>query len=316
MPEEDAIQLSVIQDYVECLRQATAVSKIHKGYSFDGKYLIYESSSETPVYVLRTAPLKQLERKRGEFEAVRHVYALGVKTSEPIAFGTMEPHELCYMVLRYVEGEDAFDVLPSLTEEEQYRIGLTAGRELRLMHQLEAAADLQPWHIRQTAKYHRQFTGYRDCGIKLPEEDTVVAFINDHLPLMAGRPNRFQHDDFHASNLLVHNRRYAAAIDFNRFDWGDPYHDFLKIAYFSREASIPFCIGQIHGYFDGNIPEHFWQLYALYTAIILFPSITWTLKVVPHQLDSMLARIRIILEDHRNFESVVPSWYTSNPIRL
>ncbi|CAG7607564.1 hypothetical protein PAESOLCIP111_00972 [Paenibacillus solanacearum] len=316
MPTEEQIHLSVIHEYIASLRHAAAVSKIHKGYSFDGKYLIFEPSQESPVYVLRTAPLKQLERKLGEFEAVRRVHAMGVKTSEPVAFGTIEPLELCYMVLRYVEGEDAFDVLPALTEEEQYRVGVTAGRELRLMHELEAPAELQPWHIRQSAKYRRQFQGYQTCGVRLPEEEAVVAFIERHLPLMENRPNRFQHDDFHASNLLVHERRYAAAIDFNRYDWGDPYHDFLKIAYFSREASIPFCVGQIHGYFEGNVPERFWTLYALYTAIIMFPSITWTLQVVPQQLDSMMNRLRIILDDHRNFESVVPSWYASYSVRL
>lgn len=302
------MNLSVIHEHIHSLRQAETVSKIHKGFSFDGKYFVYEAG-ERPAYVLRTAPLKQLKRKRGEYEAIRRIHELGVKTSEPLEFGTLESLDLCYMVLRYVEGDDASEVLPTLSSDEQYRIGLTAGRELRLMHELEAPADLDAWHIRRTSKHNRQWADYRSCGVKLSEEDTVISFINDNLPLMVGRPNRFQHDDFHPSNLLIHNRSYAAAIDYNRYDWGDPFHDFLKIAYFSREASIPFSVGQIDGYFDGQVPKHFWPLYALYTALILLPTITWTLQVVPHQLDSMMARIRVVLEDHRNFESVVPAWY-------
>lgn len=71
----------------------------------------------------------------------------------------------------------------------------------------------------------------------------MIVFLN--------RPNRFQHDDFHPSNILVQSNSYAGTIDFNRYDWGDPFHDFFKIAYFSREISIPFSIGQIDGYFDG-----------------------------------------------------------------
>jgi hypothetical protein len=88
------------------------------------------------------------------------------------------------------------------------------------------------------------------------------------------------------------------------------------VAYFSREASVPFSIGQIEGYFDGQVPERFWQLYALYTALIAFPSITWTLQVVPEQLDSMLARIRVVLEDHRNFQSVIPGWFKAASTRF
>ncbi len=139
------------------------------------------------------------------------------------------------MVLGYVEGEDASEVLPTLTREEQYRIGTEAGRELRLMHELEAPADLDTWYIRRTAKHNRQFDDYRNCGFKLPKEDVIVSFVGDNLKHMSNRPNRFQHDDFHPSNILVQSNSYAGTIDFNRYDLGDPFHDFFKIAYFSRE---------------------------------------------------------------------------------
>ncbi|WP_274363767.1 phosphotransferase family protein [Paenibacillus thermotolerans] len=302
------MQLSEVREHIPALRKAKAVSKIYKGFSYDGKYLVYEGG-EKPAYVLRTATFEQTERKRREFEAVARIHGLGVRTSEPVAFGTVEALDLCYMVLRYVEGEDASERLPLMTADEQYGVGVEAGRELLMMHEVEAPGDMEEWSMRRLAKHNRQLADYFRCGVKLPEEDAVVAFIEEKLPLLEGRPNRFQHDDFHPGNLLVHGGAYAAAIDFNRYDWGDPYHDFLKIAYFSREVSIPFSIGQIDGYFDGKIPENFWNLYALYSALIMFGTITWTLQVVPEQLDSMMNRIRTVLDDHRNFESVIPGWY-------
>jgi aminoglycoside phosphotransferase (APT) family kinase protein len=302
------MEITEIRAYIPPLRKATAVSKIHKGFSYDGKYLIYEGG-DNPVYVLRTANFKQTERKRQEFEAVGRIHGLGVRTSAPIAFGTVEALDLCYMVLRYVEGEDASERLPLMPVDEQYCVGFEAGRELLMMHEMEAPRDMEMWSMRSIAKYNRQFADYRRCGIKLPEEEAVAAFIEGKLPLLEGRPNRFQHHDFHPGNLLVNGGSYAAAIDFNRYDWGDPYHDFLKIAYFSREVSIPFSTGQIEGYFNGKIPENFWDLYALYSAMTMFGTITWTLQVVPEQLDSMMARIRRVLDDHRNFESIVPIWY-------
>jgi len=213
------------------------------------------------------------------------------------------------MVLRYVEGEDASERLPFMTSDEQYSVGVAAGRELLMMHNVEASEELGMWSERRIMKHNRQLADYRSCGVKLPEEDAIIAFIEKQLPLMEGRPNRFQHDDFHPGNLLVHGSSYAATIDFNRYDWGDPYHDFLKIAYFGRDVSIPFSIGQIDGYFSGQIPDRFWNLYALYSAMIIFPTVTWTLQVVPEQIDSMMARIRTVLDDHRNFESVIPIWY-------
>jgi len=302
------MEISEVQKYISPLQKATSITKINKGFSADGKYLVYEGGDK-PVYVLRTAAFKQTERKRGEFDVIGRVYDLSIQTSEPVAFGTIEELDLCYMVLRYVEGEDASERLPFMKPDEQYNVGVTAGRQLLLMHNIEASEDLEAWLERRLAKHNRQLADYRLCGVKLPEEDAIIAFIEKQLPLMADRPNRFQHDDFHPGNLLVHGSVYAAAIDFNRYDWGDPYHDFLKIAYFSREISVPFSIGQINGYFNGQVPENFWNLYALYSAMIIFGTITWTLKVVPEQIDSMMARIRMVLDDHRNFESVIPIWY-------
>ncbi|MCQ6561174.1 phosphotransferase family protein [Paenibacillus mendelii] len=302
------MELISIHEHIPILHQVTAIKQIHKGFSFDEKYLLFEGGDQ-PQYVLRTSDLQQMERKRSEYELIRRVYMTGVKTSEPIAFGTIESMQVCYMVLRFVIGEDGTDVLSSLTSDEQYHIGLEAGRELKLMHELQSPADMAPWHIRRLAKHERQYAAYRGCGVRLSEEDAIVSFIEANLPQMIGRPDRFQHDDFHPSNLLIHNRSYAGVIDYNRYDWGDPYHDFLKVAYFSREVSIPFSIGQIYGYFEGQVPDRFWKLYALYAALIVFPSITWTLQVVPEQLESMLDRIRVVLDDHRNFESAVPVWY-------
>jgi aminoglycoside phosphotransferase (APT) family kinase protein len=302
------MQITKVREYIPPLRKATAVSKIHKGFSYDGKYHVYEGGDK-PAYVLRTATFKQTERKRREFEMVSQIHGLGVRTSEPVAFGTVEALDLCYMVLRYVDGEDASEKLPLMTADEQYSLGVEAGQELLMMHEVEAPGNMETWSMRRIEKHNRQLTEYRRCGVKLPEEDAIIAFIKEQLPLLEGRPNRFQHDDFHPGNLLVHGSAYMAAIDFNRYDWGDPYHDFLKIAYFSREVSIPFSIGQIDGYFKGKIPENFWNLYALYSAMIMFGTITWTLQVVPAHLDSMMARIRTVLNDHRNFESAIPIWY-------
>ncbi|MDR6551643.1 phosphotransferase [Paenibacillus qinlingensis] len=302
------MNLNDLHKYLPSLKHVTEMTRITKGFSFDGKYFLYENS-HIPAYVLRTSPLDQIQKKRAEFDVVANVYAKGVKTSEPIAFGSIPTLDICYMLLIYVEGEDASDILPSLTDDEQFHIGLEAGRELRLMHDLPAP-HVEDWYEKRFSKHNRQYENYRNCGVTLPEEEAVLSFIHKHANDMQNRPNRFQHDDFHTSNLLIHNRSYAGAIDYNRYDWGDPYHDFLKVAYFSREVSIPFCRGQILGYFDGTVPDEFWRLYALYTAMIIFPTITWTLQVVPEQLASMLDRIHVVLDDHHNFETCIPNWFT------
>lgn len=304
------MDLAAVHRHIASLRHITKLQTINKGFSFDGKYFLYTDGT-VPVYVLRTASITQSEKKQREFEVIRSVFAQGVTTSEPIQFGIIEELALCYMVLGYVNGEDAAELLPALTSDEQYQIGVEAGRQLLLMHRLDPPGGLEAWDKRRSAKHYRQLAAYRECGVKIEQEERVIQFVEANLKQLADRPSKFQHYDFHPSNLLIDNRGYSGVIDFNRFDWGDPYHDFMKIAYFSRQVSVSFSIGQIDGYFNEEIPERFWKLYALYTALTLFPNITWTLEVVPDQLESMQERNRIVMEDHSGFDKVIPAWYTS-----
>lgn len=126
---------------------------------------------------------------------------------------------------------------------------------------------------------------------------------------LQNRPNRFQHDDFHLENIIVRDGKYVGVVDFNGYDWGDPLHDFVKIALFARDISIPYSIGQIEGYFNGIIPEEFWKLYAVYVGMTVFSSVVWTLRAAPHMLDDTLERLTIVLEDHKDFELLKPIWF-------
>lgn len=44
-------------------------------------------------------------------------------------------------------------------------------------------------------------------------------------------------------------------------------------------------------------------------AMCIFSTVFWTLKVVPKDMDNMLNKIRVILEDHEYFTNVKPRWY-------
>ncbi|MCU0158365.1 aminoglycoside phosphotransferase family protein, partial [Bacillus safensis] len=197
-----------------------------------------------------------------------------------------------------------------LTEEKQYAIGVSAGQDLRNMHKYPAPSHIEPWEDRVIKKHHRYLTAYRESGISLEGDEKVAQFIAKHIDIVKGRPNQFQHDDFHLGNIIVNDNKYAGVIDFNNFDWGDPIHDFYKVALFSRETSEAFSAGQINGYFDGNIPDDFWLLYSVYVAMSIFSSIMWVIKFDPGQMDEMIERLEYVLKDHHYFDQIEPQWYT------
>ncbi|WP_238933686.1 phosphotransferase family protein [Brevibacillus choshinensis] len=230
------------------LRNTERIEQIFKGFSTDLKYRVYLSDGTQRM--LRIADRTAWEQKKKEFAILEVLKKMEVKASLPMEQAVLEESNHCYMVLSYLEGEDAKDALPVLSLEEQYEIGRVAGTQLAAMHTICAEASVPEWEERCLLKHERYVEAYYNCGYRIPQAEKILTFIEDHTRLLRDVPNRFLHDDFHVGNLIVHEGKYAGAIDFNRMDWGDPVHDFTKLAFFSRETSVPFCIGQIRGYLE------------------------------------------------------------------
>ena len=304
-------ELSLVLRHMVGAPDALGWTRIVKGYSGDRLYI---GEMDGHRRLLRIFDAEQQEGKRLEFGMLQALSELGIRCSRPLQIGVLEEQDVGFMLLSYIDGEDASEVLPRLSPDAQYAAGLESGRELRRMHQLEASADWPDWQAAKSAKHQRYIEQYRSCGVQFPADEAVVAFIDRHLDAMQGRPNRFQHDDYHPSNLILREGRFAGVIDIGRFDWGDPVHEFLKLGLFTVETSIPFAIGQIRGYHDGRDPnEAFWELYALYMAMALISSIVWVVRFHPQELDEMLLRVNRVIHDHQNFELHQPSWYPATP---
>ncbi|WP_082311181.1 aminoglycoside phosphotransferase family protein [Paenibacillus sp. FJAT-27812] len=292
---------------ISLLQGSNRISKINKGYSYDQKFIV-EKDNQT--YLLRSFALNELSAKQAEFAAIRQMQNYDVLCSKPIEMGSLPNSNIGYMLLTYIDGDEATDILPAYSPSIQQAIGLEAGRELAKMHKLLAPAAIAPWHERKLAKHKRYIEQYLNGDARLKGDTAFLAFIDRHLHLMEGRPNVFQHDDFHVGNLIVKNGKLAGVIDFNRLDWGDPVHEFLKAGMFSSEVSIPFTIGQIKGYHVGQEPdEQFWTLYSLYLAMTIVSSIVWILQVRPSELGIMTQKLERVLEDHDHFNNIIPRWY-------
>ncbi len=252
--------------------------------------------------------LEDLDPKRTEYAILEKMQEYQVTCSRPISIGEIENRG--YMITSYIDGKDAEDEILKYTEQEQYNIGIEAGKELKKMHQMPAPDYISSWYSRKVEKHKKYRDAYLACEVKVKNDDKIMKFIDENIHLMKSRPNLFQHDDFHLGNIVVSDKKFAGVIDFNRYDWGDPIHEFLKIGIFTRGVSIPFSIGQIRGYFNNREPdEDFWRLYSLYLAMCVFSTVVWTLKTVPNNMNEMLEKVYMCLEDHDYFSRLKPKWY-------
>ncbi|KAB8138015.1 aminoglycoside phosphotransferase family protein [Gracilibacillus oryzae] len=297
--------LETLTNQIPILSKCKDIFQIEKGFSQDEKYLLHMNDKKL---ILRLFNLEALESKKQEYAILEKMQQYHVTCSRPISIG--EIGNQGYLITSYIEGKDAEEELPKYSEQEQYNIGIEAGKELWKMHQYAAPIHVSSWYERKTKKHQRYIDAYLACGVRVENDQKIMKFIDENIHLMKHRPNLFQHDDFHVGNIIVNKKKFSGVIDFNSYDWGDPFHEFLKIGIFTRQYSIPFSIGQIRGYFHNNDPdEYFWRLYSLYLAMCVFSTVVWTLKDIPDDINDMMDKVYTFLEDHDYFNKLKPAWY-------
>ena len=68
----------------------------------------------------------------------------------------------------------------------------------------------------------------------MPYQQPIISYLEKQLPLLQQRPVVYQHGDFHVGNFIYLPTRQVGVIDFNRWDFGDPYEEFYKLQFFQE----------------------------------------------------------------------------------
>lgn len=282
------------------------VKAINKGWSNDQKY--YIQTTDGRELLLRTSDISQYENKKREFEAIKQLDDIDILISRPIDFGICDNNRSVYSLLTWIKGEDAETVLPMLSHNEQYELGVKAGEVLKTIHQIPAPKDQVSWPELFNRKINRNIANYRACGIHLKGEDKILEYIEQNRHLLENRPQSFQHGDYHVGNMIITKSGTLGIIDFNRLDYGDPWEEFNRITWCAN-ISAAFASGRINGYFHHDVPDLFFKLMALYIASNQLSSIPWTIQFGQEEVSNMIGLNKNILEWYDEFDTYIPKWY-------
>lgn len=283
-----------------------SVEKVTKGWSEDEKYKIITKSGE-PL-LLRISSADKFEAKKKEYEIITKYSRLGFPMSMPMAFGLCSDKQKVYMLLSWIEGCDVEDILPELSEEQQYQLGCQAGEILKKIHSIKPEEADIPAETKVKKKL-LQLSRYEESKVRIANDEIAVQYVKDNINQIWKEKPVYLHGDFHPGNLIYMEDGSIGVIDFNRWEVSDPYEEFYKLESFAREISVPYCIGQIETYFNHQIPEEFWRVNAVYVAHASLYSIKWAEKFGQKDIDGMVRRCLQAFEDYDNFRSVVPAWY-------
>lgn len=289
------------------------IEKINYGWSDDIKFYIEDIRDKR--YLLRLNNIDKLEEKKKEFDIVRKYNELDINMSKAIEIGTCNNDKNVYMLLSWVDGQPMDKIIDKLSEEEQYKLGIRAGKILNSIHSINV--DKEDVHDGDTInKLLKKLRKYENSKYRIINDKGIIGYIEDNVNIISTLNSVYKHGDFHIGNLIYTDKKDIGLIDFNRWKCGNPYEEFYKLQNFTVSKSISFAIGQLKGYFNGEPPIKFWKTQAVYVAHGALYGIEWATEFGQKDIDNMTKICYEVLNDYDNFNLLIPKWYSNNKKRL
>jgi serine/threonine-protein kinase len=285
------------------------IKEINKGLSGDAKFRVETTNGQR--FLLRISDIKEHDRKKAMYEMMRQASSHGVVMSRPVDFGVCSNGKYVYQLLSWCEGETADAILPRLANEEQYVVGVKAGRNLKKIHSIPAPDSADDWYDQFISIHDERITAFFNCGVHIDGSEAILSFYEKNRRLLRNRPQCFNHGDYHTENLLVSENLDAAVIDWELIDsmYGDPGWEFNRI---NNGTLFPrFASGQINGYFNGEPPQEFWPVLALYLSTGALMLVSWAVYIEPTCLAECTQTASQIIHWFDGMRNPVPLWYAA-----
>ena len=149
---------------------------------------------------------------------------------------------------------------------------------------------------------------YESCALKYQGGEAFLDYIARSRHLLAGRPQTYQHGDYHIGNMMVDSSGALTILDFEKDDWGDPWEEFNRIVW-NAQSAPDFASGMVDGYFGGDIPGEFWALLALYICTNTLGSLPWAIPFGEDEVATMRRQAGEVLAWYDGMRTTVPAWY-------
>ncbi len=292
----------------------STVKEIEKGMSGDRKY--YIETRDGKKLLLRITDISNYEAKKKDYDFLLLVNKADLPVPKAIDFGLCEDGASVYMLLEWMEGEEAEKVVPTMKKDKQYSIGVTSGQILRGIHENSIINDMeQDWYDRYFEVITPRIEAYKNEGVPFEGAEAILSFIEENKHLLHERGQSRIHGDFHLGNLIINEKEELFVIDWQTVDFegvGDPWVDFINIGI----EHPAFAAGQIDGYFNYQVPETFWRMLALYLSVSAITAIVWAKYFAPERLERIMALNKNVVNWYDGMKQMIPSWYKEHKYSL
>ncbi len=273
-----------------------------KGWSDDQKYIV---TTRDDKYLLRLSSIDRIKDIQLQINLVEQCMELGLPVQQLVSHG--EYHNHYYLLYQWIEGHEAKEILPTLTFEEQYELGLEAGRILKAIHAIPGANQFG-WRDFFLKKIERKKSMYLNCEYKYDNDQCLFNVIEKYENRIIDIPVVYHHGDYHVGNMVIDEKGKLWIIDFDRCSIGEPFEEFNRISW-CVNTSEAFSRGRVDGYFDGEVPIEFWEVLSVYIATNILSSLPWAVPFGDKEIQVMNEEFEVQRKYYEDFNIVIPKWY-------
>jgi len=276
------------------------------GWSQDHKIRFVNNNQSL---IARVSDITHYEEKKAEYDNIVRLSKININSPKPIEFGVCNGGNSVYMLLTWIDGVAVEDVISTLDASLQYELGVKAGQLLKAIHDSSVIETGTDWGYVYGKNIDETIAAYRKTGIQINHENAILNYIAQNKYLLSTRPQVIRHGDFHVGNLIIMPDNGIGVIDFDKCCPGDPWEEFGGIVWAVR-LSKQFAKGQVTGYFNGQVPEEFFKLLALYIGEYALGHVVHALSHRPDERrDSIMANTDFMSAMFDNFTTHIPNWY-------
>lgn len=284
-----------------------AIEVFDKGWSEDKKYIMTDEDGQK--FLIRLSDIKKKERAVRQVDIIKQVMAKGIPTQELISQGPCLNDTYYYILLSWIDADDAESKILQRTNSEQYEFGRVAGNYLKEIH--NTSKTIQPkddWDVLFNQKIDKKLKMYVESELKYENDDRLIEVVSRLREKLKPVQQVIHHGDYHLGNMLIDSNDTLHIIDFDRHDIADPWEEFNRLP-FCYDVSPHFATGLVDSYFDDKIPEEFWEMLCLYIATNALSALPWAIPYGDVEIATMRRQTASVYKQYKHFSTVIPSWY-------
>lgn len=283
-----------------CLEDYIVVEKISSGASSVEKYKVYK---EGKYYLLRIFDARFMKSRYKALENMEILLENNIAIPKVYSKGLLNDKK-GYALLEWIDGISLENKL--ISNENEFQYGKYAAYELLKMHKVNISNQINIYD-RFTELFSKKVKKVLELEIEKENIELLRDFVIKYQSILKElRDNSIIHGDFHPENIIFNNNKLIF-IDMDVCTISHPWEDLTSNA---CNMEFPnFYSSVIVNYFNGEVPEMFWQVYHLIGSLYVIDYILYTLRIQDKTLKDGQEKLKKFLEFSNYFQNFVPSWF-------